>query len=552
MARPRKVKPVEAPVAATTEISNAPVLNYGAMASGERVKATMAPAQKDLDHPRLKEWIPGKEDVYLLYVDDIGCVIADFSKCLGSHYYELETFQIKKKHYKERMDDVVFHTNYYIKFYDKEKQFFISLMTIKHLIDMDPNMSQAVFKDYIISRIVTNEFVANMKKMARDLQVVNINTDLEGKYKTTPKITNEHARNILALSFALRAVLPLCIHFSNINNTIVANRDYIKCFDKIFMAILHRFEENDVPIYVPLCKFVGYRIKRAYQADAMIWDKKKQLYGTTYESEFQNLIHEVILVKSLYKIAYDRSVVSYIDGVVTNSYNHFRFENFKFKPVEIEADTGGGDSDDYLTHAESIEMSMYRIDESNQIINEVNNDEVMQQIRKTFTDFGITISDDELNFYMENMRFNHVTEWLIHAFFSRYFHNSQSVITIKKNDAITLAVYLKKYLQAVGMIILPQLCTATMRGKFKENMIKNSKFTEKFQTSDVYQQIVKTKFRYVSAINPKEDILIKRLSTIINSDFTFVDTDPEINGMVVTDIPNDTIIDEYLRFLSII
>ena len=72
------------------------------------------------------------------------------------------------------------------------------------------------------------------------------------------------------------------------------------------------------------------------------------------------------------------------------------------------------------------------------------------------------------------------------------------------------------------MVILPQLCTATMRGKFKENMIKNSKFTEKFQTSDVYQQIVKTKFRYVSAINPKEDILIKRLSTIINSDFGFI------------------------------
>ena len=110
MARPRKVKPVEEPVAASTAAPTA-VLNYGSMASGERIKATMAPVQKELDHPRLKEWIPGKEDAYLLYVDKIGCVVADFSKCLGNHYEELETFQIKKKHYKERMDDVVFHTN---------------------------------------------------------------------------------------------------------------------------------------------------------------------------------------------------------------------------------------------------------------------------------------------------------------------------------------------------------------------------------------------------------------------------------------------------------
>lgn len=45
MARPRKVKPVEEPVAASTAAPTA-VLNYGAMASGERIKATMAPVQK--------------------------------------------------------------------------------------------------------------------------------------------------------------------------------------------------------------------------------------------------------------------------------------------------------------------------------------------------------------------------------------------------------------------------------------------------------------------------------------------------------------------------
>lgn len=504
----------------------------------------------ELDHPRLNEWNPEDDDLKFIYVDEK--VHARFSEILGKSFPKFESFKINKKHYKERMTDVCMHINYFMKYYDSKHDFLINVASVKYLIDRNPGMKPNQFKSILIRTVVTPDFVKDMIHMAKDMYTVNINTDDDGKYRSTPKITNEQAKMLLGISFAIRAVLPLCVHFSNICEYIVTSHDYIKAFDAIFMEIVEKFErsgEDYFPIFHPLCRFVKYRLERSYNVDSPIWNKKEQLYGITFETVFQNMIHEVILVKSLYKIAYDRSVVSYIDGVVTNSYNHFRFENFKFKPIEIDADAGGSDSDDYLTHAESLEMSIYRIDESNQMINDVNNELVLKQI---YERFAFDIPDDEMEFYYTHCKINNLMQYFLHTFYSGFFHSSTAIQTISRRDTIRLLVILKKYLQASNMVLLPQLVTATVRGRFKENMIKNTRFQEKYESSDVYKNVVEKKFRYISEIAPKENPIQKKLSTIINSTFTLVDYDEELNGRILTDIPVDTIMDEYYTFLSII
>lgn len=504
----------------------------------------------ELTHPRLHDWIPENEDLKFVYVDEK--VRARFSDILGETFPKFESFKINKKHYKERMTDVCMHINYFMKFYDSKHDFLINVASVKYLIDRNPNMKPNQFKGILIRTVVTSEFVLDMIQMATDMYTVNINTDDDGKYRSTPKITNDQAKMLLGISFAIRAILPLCVHYSNICSYVVTSHDYIKCFDAIFMEIVEKFEKSGpepFAIFYPLCRFVKYRLERSFNVDSPIWNKKKQLYGITFESVFQNMIHEVILVKSLYKIAYDRSVVSYIDGVVTNSYNHFRFENFKFKPVEIEADAGGSDSDDYLTHAESLEMSIYRIDESNQIVNDVNNELVLKQI---YERFAFDIPQEEFDFYYENCKLNNLMQYFLHTFYSGFFHSSTAIQTITRKDTIHLLIILKKYLQAANMWILPQLVTAVVRGRFKENMIKNSRFQEKYESSDVYRNVIEQKFGYINEIAAKENPIQKKLSTIINSSFVLVDFDPEINGRVLTDIPIDTIMDEYYTFLSII
>ena len=193
-------------------------------------------------------------------------------------------------------------------------------------------------------------------------------------------------------------------------------------------------------------------------------------------------------------------------------------------------------------------MQISRIDESNQLINEVNTARVMEDIRQRF---NIEVSQEEIDFYFEHMKFNSLTQMLLHAFFSKYFNDTNAIRLLEARYAVELAIYMKKYFQLRGMIIFPQICTAQVRGKFKDACIKNVKFLEKFTTSSVYQNILSQKYRYIAELGLKEDPIIKAISTMLNSTFVFVDTDPDINGLVSDDLNADILVSEFMAFLSI-
>ena len=269
----------------------------------------------------------------------------------------------------------------------------------------------------------------------------------------------------------------------------------------------------------------------------------------TQELYLEEVIHEVILVKSLYKLDYNRSVVSFIDGVIFLYHYNFKIENFKFKPIEIDQQENQDDDNERLSHAEAIEMMVYRIDESNALINEVNTKKVLESLRKRF---NVTITDDELEFYKKHIVISPVTKLFLEAFYTRFFHDPNAVLSLDEDVVIELIIRMKKYLQYRGMILIPQLATAKVRGKYKENTIKNSKFIEKIKTSDVWNNIIQKKFTYISELNQKDDILIKKFSVFINSQFEFVDYDGPDDGILYEDVDQDLIINEFSTFLSII
>jgi hypothetical protein len=498
--------------------------------------------------PILAEWEPKDEsEIFMEFKGDYAQAYYDRLGLNPDN--KLSIFVIKKNHYKDRMDDICKVINYFLTYYDKDLELFKSTMSIKFIIDQRPNMSIKAFQKMVLTEMVTDAFVVRIKDMARHLYTINIDSDTEGRYKSTPKISNDQARLIVSISFAIRCILPLCIHFSDTNNNFASKKDYIPCFDKIIMKIIKKFEKDDIEVFTAIEKFVKYRVDRSWKADIGICLKKKQLYGMTQELYLEEVIHEVILVKSLYKLDYDRSVVSFIDGIIFLYHYNFKIENFKFKPIEIDQQENQDDDSERLSHAEAIEMAVYRIDESQAFINDANTHEVLKDIRKRF---NIDISEEEIDFYYDNMTITPVTKLFLEAFYARIFHDSNAILNVDRRMTIVLIIIMKKYLQYMGMIIIPQLCTAKVRGKYKENTIKNSKFIEKIETSDQWNNIIQKKFTYVEELNQKDNILLKKFSTFINSQFEFVDYNGPDDGLIYEDVDQDRIIYEFSTFLSII
>ena len=73
--------------------------------------------EKDIKHlesnliPELYHWNPTKKE--MLFIFDGSLVKAKFSNLLGEKIDGLDSFIILKKHYKERMQDIVHHINYF-------------------------------------------------------------------------------------------------------------------------------------------------------------------------------------------------------------------------------------------------------------------------------------------------------------------------------------------------------------------------------------------------------------------------------------------------------
>lgn len=501
--------------------------------------------------PKLYYWKPEEEDLFFIQRDPRDTtIIARYDK-LGFPE-KFCTYHILMKHFIKKMPDVLAHMNYFVKFYDTDKEFVMAYLSLKHIIDTKTDvLTTKSLKNYILTRIMTETFMDRIEKMVNDLYALNIDTDKSGSYRSTPKITNEQAKVILAVSFTLRLILPACIHYTNVSPTITTKTGYIPCFINIFMDVIKKFEARSIPIYGPLCNFVEYRIVKRSGSDKIMLDKKKQIHGENIETYLDKLIKEVIIVKAIYKLDYEQSPVSFFDGIIHRNYKQFKNEKFNSKPVELSSEdiSRDSDNDDFLSHSEAIEMSMYRNNESNPIITKANAEKVLENIRR---DFNVHITDEEFEFYMENVHLNPLIQRLLHMFYSNFFHDTTAINLIPRKDVIYLTVVLKKFLQYKGMVLIPQLCTATVRGKFKENMIKNRRFNEQYENSTQFQHVLKDKFKYVEQLNPKEPPIKKLLSTIINSSFVWVDTNPEINGKENDDIDIDTMINEFETFLLII
>lgn len=504
----------------------------------------------EFKNPDLFEWVPNDDQVYFFYDAESCKVVTFYEQFYGiTKETPISKFKIKQGHYQKRMPEICQHINYFINFYDDNQEFYNSIFSMKFLVDRKPFISQKDFINKVVDRVITPTLVKKIQNMANDLYVDNISDNNDEKYVATPKITNPQARQILAISFCIRMILPLCLHYTNVNDSFETKTAYIPFFDKLIMKIIAAFERYSTKVFNTLCRFVEHRVDKYYGQHTLMWNKKKQLYGIVRASYLDEVIHEVIVVKGLYKLDYRRSVVSFIDGVIFKHHINFKRENFRTKPVEIDQYDNTSDNDNYLSKAESLEMQAYKVDASSVIFTEANIRQVLKRIRENFR---IDIPEEELEFYQKNLKINNVTEDFVHDFYSGIFHDTNANLQLTEYDTIYLIVLLKKYLQYKGMILLPQLCTAKIKGKFKENLIKNAKFTETVSTSNVHTAIVEERFRYIDELFPGEMLNMRKLSAFINSEFEFVDYDPEINGIILDDIDMSTLADEYDTFLSII
>ena len=115
--------------------------------------------------PDLAEWEPNYNEIFYSFDGEV--VIANYNQHVGltEEKCTLPIFYIKKNHYKNKMQDIVHHMNYFTKFYDLDRDTYFAIMTVKYQIDTHPEMTEDEFLHYLMDRVITPQFIRKCKSM---------------------------------------------------------------------------------------------------------------------------------------------------------------------------------------------------------------------------------------------------------------------------------------------------------------------------------------------------------------------------------------------------
>lgn len=197
---------------------------------------------------------------------------------------------------------------------------------------------------------------------------------------------------------------------------------------------------------------------------------------------------------------------------------------------------------------------MNKLDEGVLIISECNINSTIDDIKHMI---DIPISEDEIEYYRINYHPSPIQIELINLYYGKYFGNVRDLNQITRTQRIILMLLLKKKLlldsgydigdsEMLEYSILPHILSGNLDGKLNTRIIRNNKYLSKVQDSSLYQKVME---KYCQLEEIKPGYILGKLSTLINSTFTYVCYEsPGLTGTEI-DINIDKISDEFLLFL---
>lgn len=214
-------------------------------------------------------------------------------------------------------------------------------------------------------------------------------------------------------------------------------------------------------------------------------------------------------------------------------------------------------NNDGLSGIDKMAMSLDKYDEGIVVLVDLNVETTIQRIREMV---DVPITDDEIDYYMKHLTLSEMQTEYVYAFYANYFGTFRDLHLLTRRQYITLLLIMKKILlidlgydpetKDVKQAALPYILSGNLEDRIVNRMVRNARFLEKLESSPKYQKLVNDEYSMLLQINGKEDFIKSRLSTLINTRFTYVTyEEPELTGQVI-EYDEEEIADELLDFFQ--
>ena len=192
------------------------------------------------------------------------------------------------------------------------------------------------------------------------------------------------------------------------------------------------------------------------------------------------------------------------------------------------------------------EANLIKQNEALYLQNKVNCEETMRAIERQYGPF----SEEEINLLMTSIMqnedgtpvINGFQKQLIFDLFYKYFKDRQTILAINRRQYAEMIIVTKRILKSKNMILLPYILSGKVE-KLVSRKSVNKKELLLIENSPTYPSVIA---KYENHDIEKDIQSIN--ATIISSDFSIVDLDPNIHGKRIEVIPA-MIIEEVLMYI---
>lgn len=547
-----------------------------------RRKAEMTEEEKQALDARAKRkskintWHPGPKSTYVSRNGKN--FVVHFDKIYGmSKLKNYNSFPITKTSYQNQLDTIVRYTNFFIHFYDEEQELPNAYLKLRTVMDADdcpfgPDDKEA-FIDFLYQIMFTPTMVEKIKRMVEENYLDDIESGpLDEKkkgYKANEKkhlesleFTNQHIKILLAISFGMKILCPVMFYFCQ-NNGIVIDKKTLVIYN--FYEKLFDIFNEDCNMFNKLYVYVKTKVLESNSNNAIMYDQR-QIFGIDLYTVISQFTKVILISENMVKYKfnehwnpkqrkYSENIIGFNKTIIKYQITYFLKEQYEKNLAEL----SNTKNNEGLSGIDKMAMHLDKYDEGSVLLADLNIDMTIRRIREMV---DIPISDEEVDYQMRHMEFSDIQTEYIRAFYARYFGNYSDLALIPKRDMVILTLIMKKILlidlgydvdsQSIKYAALPYILSGNLEDRIVNRMVRNSKFIESLENSYKYQRLVNEDYKMLQEIDGKNDFIKSRLSTIINTKFSYVAYEaPELLGKEIL-YDESQIADELCTFLEYI
>lgn len=511
---------------------------------------------------RIDEWHRDPKDAYV-YAED-GNIKLNLDKCIPNSIEKLRqqdpqgtedlgTFSMSRVAFKNSINLIVDYIDYFIEFYDEDKELPSLYIHWKKIIDSGENtLTPGEYHEMVLQNIFKESNIKrNIYRMVEDNYYIDITVDEKSgrKFESKEDFSNDNVKRFLAISMAMKIIIPPTDHYSTISSIMDQKGVSLNSLiTKLFIQLMYKVgdvkgDEGADELLEKLYIFIGKKALKHVKDNQPLWEQESALRGVTENSHIDTLISKFIIYDNFFKLRFNNSMAAFLKSII-NLQLHCTIEVTTYDSTPIRIDSTKG-PDGIAAGLHKAEQQLAKIDESMSIIADKALVDIIERMEREVGEISI----DEIEYYEKYLiHADWFHAYLLTNMFAKEFDGFQEQKIMSNRQYVKLVIIGKRRLLKQGYVELPWLLSSNPQGKLSNRLLRNTRILNRVKASETHQKLMDDKYKCLK--NFKDDEDIAAISKVLNNAYLFNEYEkPELFGEPI-EFDEDVISAELQRFIE--